>query len=99
MTSPQLGHYRIIVPYPKDLPMPKNATVLDLEKTVGVTPAGDGENFIRLSISNQGYTQIVGLSPGQARKIAHGLIVCAERMENPKAVTGPQNLTTEPLDV
>lgn len=72
---PQLGHYRVEISDPSP-------------GVVSVVP-GNQEPAILLWINRE--TSIVAvLNSSQARKIAQGLLICAERLDYPNAVAGPE---------
>lgn len=58
------------------------------DKTVRVIPPFKSTQKVILWVDNQA----TELTPSQARRIAHGLIISAERAEYPNAVAGAEDL-------
>lgn len=53
---------------------------------IRIIPSDGIENFIRFIYDNH----LIKLTSHQARLIAQGLIICAERLDYPDAVAGPR---------
>lgn len=76
--KPQLGHYWV---------QAKDDRVV---KVVPANPDVEAGRTIQLWIMQErGPTLVAELDAGQARKVAQGLIIAAERLERPNAVAGP----------
>jgi len=81
MNEPQLGQYRV-------------EKLRNLHKEfVAVYPASPHYKDIGLWVSGPSGTIMVALTASEARKIAQGLIVSAERLDYPNAVAGPPAVT------